>query len=90
MNAQIKGGSEKQNTWASQIATNWIHQFDEELNAAKARPESDMVGGYVANLEKCRADLLAGLEKITSAKVIEMHQAKVSPVAALIKKAQAK
>lgn len=85
---EITGGSEKQNAWATQIAADWIAEINREIENNSARPESDNVSWYTEKLEASKSVFIAGLKKITSKQVIDLHTASRNPVSALIAKAR--
>lgn len=84
----ISGGSDKQNAWASQIATDWISELDAEIAGTTARPASDNVQWYADRLLAARTTLIDGLAKITAKQVIDLFVAKRSPVRAIISNAR--
>ena len=85
----VSGGSEKQNAWASEIATNWLSELDVEIANTTARPESDDVQWYADKLLAARKNLIDGFSKIGAKQVIDLFVAKRSPIRAIISKARA-
>jgi hypothetical protein len=77
---QIIGGSEKQNTWANKIASGWIAQLQNAIDTAH-------VDWHKENLIFAMGKLMNGLDKITAIQVINLEEAKRSPVLALLKQA---
>jgi len=81
-------GSEKQNAWASSIASEWIAQFDSEIDNQKLRPESDGMAEYIKILEQNRTKLVNGFQKITAKNLIDLKVAKRSPIVAMIEQSR--
>lgn len=81
---EYKDGSQKQNEWASSIASEWMAEYDQEIANNKLRPESDGMGEYISILEDNRKKLLAGFEKITAKALIEMYVAKRNVASVMI------
>lgn len=86
---QINGGSEKQNAWASKIASDWLAVLDAEISNTELRQDQSLAW-YADNLQASRNSLLSGFAKVTAKQVIDMHTAKISPVRSLIEKARVK
>jgi hypothetical protein len=86
---QINGGSEKQNAWASKIASDWLAVLDAEINNIELRQDQSLAW-YADNLQASRNSLMSGFAKVTAKQVIDMHTAKISPVRSLIEKARVK
>jgi hypothetical protein len=86
---QINGGSEKQNAWASKIASDWLAQIDYEINNLTARNDAAL-GWFMDNLQAARAKALEAFGKITAKQVIDLHQAARNPIKPMIDKARVK
>lgn len=84
----VSGGSEKQNSWASKIATDWLSELDTEIANTIARPESDNVQWYADKLIAARKSLIEGFSNIGAKQVIDLFVAKRSPVRIIISKAR--
>ncbi len=85
----VSGGSEKQNAWASKIATDWLSELDAEIANTTARPESDNVQWYADKLLAARKNLIDGFAKTSAKQVIDLFVAKRSPVRLIISQARA-
>lgn len=81
-------GSEKQNAWAEKIASEWMEQFDSEIQNQKLRPESDGMSEYINILEQNRTKLVNGFKKITAKTLIDLYVAKRSPINQMIEQSR--
>lgn len=87
MTIELTGGSDKQNAWASKIASQWLSELDTEI-ANTALRNDPAFGWYADRLQQARAALLSGFGKLTAKQAIDMYTGKISPVRALIAKAR--
>ena len=88
MEVTITGGSEKQNTWASSIATRWLVKLDQYIADQVARDDA-LLDEYVAKLQNARQTMVAGFSKVTAKQIIDMYMTKVDLAEAMIRKAKA-
>jgi hypothetical protein len=86
---QISGGSEKQNAWASKIASDWLAQLDYEINNLAARNDAAL-GWLMDNFQAARAKALEAFGKITAKQVIDLHTSARNPIKSMIAKARIK
>ena len=84
----ITGGSEKQNAWASSIASKWLGKLDQYIADQIAR-DDDLLEEYVAKLQTSRTTMVAGFSKVTAKQIIDMYMTKVDLAEAMIRKAKA-
>ena len=88
--ANITGGSEKQNAYATSIANGWLKQLDAEINNTIARmngDKSDALQWYLDNLEGYREKIMAGFGKMTAKQLLDVHAAKMNPATQALKNA---
>lgn len=74
MNAiEIKGGSEKQKAWATDIAGKWVASFDRKIEDTKARPDEDGVAWYVDVMEVLKESFIRDVNKMTARQIIDIR-----------------
>lgn len=87
----ITGGSEKQNSWATDIANTWISKVDAEIDIANRRiADGEKLEWYLSALEAGKSAFINGLPKASAKQIIDLYMAKIDPTATIIKKAMAR
>lgn len=72
----IANGSEKQNTWAQEIADTWIRHIDQEIDNHAFRAVGDKFYHITAILNNCKDKAVAKLATTTSKQIIDMYTRK--------------
>ncbi len=70
----ITGGSDKQNAWATQIASDQLAILDREIDNTIARADSSL-DWYLTALRERRDLLVTGFGKISAKQLIDLHVA---------------
>ena len=89
MSITITGGSDKQNAWASSIATQWLAEVDKEIATVALRQAAgDGLVKYAADLQLARQQLLDGCSKASAKQIIDLHVAKLNMATKLLNRAR--
>lgn len=88
MEVTITGGSEKQNAWASSIATQWLDKINNYIADQLSRNDP-LIADYVSALQSARKTMVEGFAKVSAKQIIDMKTRQIDLAEAMIRKAKA-